>query len=93
MRGKQTLLVQPPPVPTKAHGLCRVYGVEGSAPVAAVTTHYASAPLHAGRAAVEGVPGEAVVMETVDEAAAASVPPVCRREQVEVIRGRAVAPP
>lgn len=62
----------------EAHRLRRVDGVEGSGPVAAVTSSYtASAPLHARRAAVERVAGgHAVVMVAVDEVVAPPVPTI-----------------
>lgn len=73
-------------IPSKAHWLCWVNGVEGSTPVVAVTTSNAtSSPLHARRATVKGVARHAIVVVAVDKVVARAVPAVCREETVHKI--------
>lgn len=67
-------------IASEAHWLCWVDGVEGAAPVAAVTSSdTTSAPLHARRATVKRVAGShAVVVVAIDEVVAPPIPTICR---------------
>lgn len=83
-------MVKPNPtfifIATKAHWLRWVDGIEGSPPVAAVTTSSdtTSAPLHSGWATVKRVAARhAVVMVAVNKVVAPPVPAIYRRRKEE----------